>query len=357
MTILLSILVALLLLISIWVVRNRAADHSEYDVPVTPFMIDTDDVSAQHQAVLDKLKVFHEQTARDVESQRAQMDEFFSRNIDATLIATDVNGIPGEWVLATGADPDRRLLYLHGGGFRLGSPRSHRYLTSELARLAGVSVLALDYRMQPEYKTLDCHVDARSAYRWIMENGPDGQSPVQDMFIAGDSAGGTLTLTTIAWARNEGLPAVNGAIAMAPLTDSTMSSPSWRTNLETDPFLGPMMGQLFKLPKFLVALIMRASSGTALNNPEISPLLGDLSNLPETLIQVSRHELLFDDSQRYANKASSAGSKVSLQVWPIMVHVFQAFGPELPEANDALHHIGEFIRARFSKPMVIRKAG
>ena len=356
MTILISILVALLLLISIWIVRNRAADHSEFDSPDTPLMKDAAEVSSQHQNVLEKLSVFHQQGSTDVDAQRKQMEEFFSGTIDATIIPTDVNGIPAEWVLAEGADPDRRLLYLHGGGFRLGSPKSHRYLTSELSRLAGVSVLAIDYRMQPEYKTLDCHVDTRSAYRWILANGPKSESPVQDLFIAGDSAGGSLTLAAIAWARNEGLTAVNGAIAMAPVTDLTWSSPSWRTNLETDPFLGPMMSQLFKLPKFLITLMMRPSAGTALNNPEISPLLGDLSNLPDTLIQVSQQEMLFDDSQRYANKANSAGSKVSLQVWPTMAHVFQAFGPELPEANDALDNIGEFIRARFSKPMAISKA-
>ena len=78
--------------------------------------------------------------------------------------------------------------------------------------------------------------------------------------------------------------------------------------------------------------------------------------MPDTLTQVSQQEMLFDDSQRYANKANSAGSKVTLQVWPVVAHVFQAFGPELPEANDALDNIGEFVRARFSKPMAISKA-
>ena len=189
MTIFISILVALLLLLSIWIVRNRAADHSEYDSPVSPLMKDAADVSAEHQSVLDKLNQFHQQTSNDIKTQREQMEKFFTGNIDATIIPTDVNGIPAEWVLAEGADPDRRLLYLHGGGFRLGSPKSHRYLTSELSRLAGVSVLALDYRMQPEYKTLDCHLDARSAYEWILANGPESESPVRDLFIAGDSAG------------------------------------------------------------------------------------------------------------------------------------------------------------------------
>jgi acetyl esterase/lipase len=129
MTIFISILVALLLLISIWIIRNRAADHSEYDSPVSPLMKDAADVSSQHQTVVEKLNVFHQQAGKGIEAQRKQMDEFFTGAIDATVIPTDVNGIPGEWVLAAGADPDRRLLYLHGGGFRVGSPRSHRYLT------------------------------------------------------------------------------------------------------------------------------------------------------------------------------------------------------------------------------------
>ena len=103
MIIFISILVALLLLIGIWIVRNRAADHSEYDSPVSPLMKDAADVSSQHQAVVEKLNVFHQQAGKDIEAQRKQMDEFFTGTIDATVIPTDVNGIPAEWVLAAGA--------------------------------------------------------------------------------------------------------------------------------------------------------------------------------------------------------------------------------------------------------------
>jgi len=203
--------------------------------------------------------------------------------------------LPQNAVLASGADPSKRLLYLHGGAFRVGSPKSHRYITAEISKRAGVAVLAIDYRMQPEFKVTDCHADAQTAYRWILSNGPDGsQDAPRQLFVSGDSAGGNLTLSVIAWARDRGLPQATAAVAMAPL---------------------------------------------------LSPLLGNLDNLPDTLIQVSSDEMLFDDSQRYYNKAISAGSKIELQVWPKMVHVFQAFGPNLPEANQALNNIGGYIRS------------
>nr|ACL67840.1 lipolytic enzyme [uncultured bacterium] len=276
---------------------------------------------------------------------RKLMEDLLFQEVDATIIPVDVAGIASEWVMADGASADRRLLYLHGGAFRFGSPRSHRYITAELSRRAGAAVLAIDYRMLPEYKVIDCHEDARTAYRWILEHGPDGDGAPDQFFVAGDSAGGTLTLSVIAWARDTDLPGANGAVAFSPVTDYAFSSPTYKTNIETDPFLGPELRPFVKIPRTL-ALFTRYSSGGRVNRSPISPLLGDLSNLPPTLIQVSRDEMLFGDAVRYANKAAAAGSSVELQVWPKLVHVFQAFGPDLPEATEALELAAEFIRAQ-----------
>ena len=165
------------------------------------------------------------------------------------------------------------------------------------------------------------------------------------MFVAGDSAGGNLTLSVIAWARDQKLRPVDGAVALAPLTDATFSSPTWKSNRDTDPFLGPALGSLLRLPKFVIALMSRASAGRPVNDPTLSPLFGDLQQLPKTLIQVGRDEMLNGDAQRYANKANAAGSDVTLQVWPKMVHVFQGFA-ELPEADAALSLAASFIKAQ-----------
>ena len=124
------------------------------------------EVSTEHQEVLEKLQGFHQSAHRTIREQRLRMEQLFERDVQGVEITPiDINGISGEWVMATNSNPDYRLLYLHGGSFRVGSPKSHRYLTSELAKGSGIAVLAIDYRMQPEFKTIHCHHDARSACR------------------------------------------------------------------------------------------------------------------------------------------------------------------------------------------------
>ncbi len=325
----------------------RAPDLSRFDLPEPETVIADHEVSLQHDDVVSKLRAYHQQPkTTDIKIARQRLEDLFYVDVDAVITPVDVEGIPAEWVIAEGADPDKRLLYIHGGAFTVGSPRSHRYITAELSKRAGVAVLATDYRMQPEFKTIACHEDARIAYRWILDNGPGGKSEASQIFVAGDSAGGNLTLSVIAWARDNGLAPADGAIALAPLTDATFSSPTFKTNLNTDPFLAPSIGMLLKLPKMLVSLASRFSGGLPPNDPALSPLFGHLGNLPPTLVQVSKHEMLYADARRYANKARAEGGDVTLQVWPKMVHVFQGFGADLPEAQDALDKIAEFIRGR-----------
>lgn len=341
--------VAIVALVAFLALRYRAPDHSAYDSPKTAPVIADADVSPAHNDVVRTLEEFNRNnTSKDIHVARKRMEELFYRDVESRIVPVSVDGMPGEWVLADRADPTRRLLYLHGGAFRVGSPRSHRHITSELSRRTGVAVLAVDYRMQPEVKTAQCHEDARSAYQWILRNGPDGISELKSLFVAGDSAGGNLTLSVIAWARDQGIRQVDGAVAFAPLTDATFGSPTWKTNTRTDPFLGPAVGPLLSIPKFVVAIASRFSSGRPVNDPMLSPLLGNLAALPRTLIQVSRDEMLYGDSQRYANKANAHGSEVTLQVWPRMVHVFQGF-PDLPESGAALGHAADFIRAQFGR--------
>jgi epsilon-lactone hydrolase len=341
--------VAIVAVVALLAARYRAPDHAAYDSPKTaPIIMDTD-VSPQHDDVVSTLAEFNRNnTSKDIHVARKRMEDLFYRDVEATIVPVDVDGVPGEWVLADRADPTRRLLYLHGGGFRVGSPRSHRHITSELSKRSGVAVLAVDYRMQPEVKTVQCHEDARAAYQWILRNGPDGNSELKSLFVAGDSAGGNLTLSVIAWARDQGIRQVDGAVAFAPLTDATFSSPTWKANTQTDPFLGPAVGPLLSIPRFAIAIASRFTSGRPVNDPMLSPLLGSLAALPRTLIQVSRDEMLYGDSHRYANKAKAHGSEVTLQVWPRMVHVFQGFA-NLPESSAALGHAADFIRAQFGR--------
>jgi acetyl esterase/lipase len=210
--------------------------------------------------------------------------------------------------------------------------------------MAGVSVLAVDYRLVPENRRIDCLTDCQTAYRWILENGPDGPGPLDVLFVSGDSAGGNLTLAVIAWARDVGLRAADGAIALSPATDAAFASPSLISNIATDHMLGPMFGRITKLPKSVVAWFGWLSNRMHPCDPRISPLRGNLADLPPTLVHASEAEMLLDDARRYVNKATAAGSEATLETWHHMLHVWHIFEPSLPEAQEAFDHIHRFMQ-------------
>jgi monoterpene epsilon-lactone hydrolase len=344
MLIALILIGVVVVLVILFAYLYRAPDLSQFDTPRAALLLEEHEISGAHDNVVAMINDFiaAADPKLNIHDQRLNMENLMGSEISAAITPVDVDGIPGEWVVAKGADANKRLLYLHGGGFRFGSPKSHRYIPGELSRLAGVSVLAVDYRMMPEYKITACHEDARKAYQWILNNGPKGAEGLQALYVAGDSAGGNLTLSVIAWARDAGIRAANASVVFAPLTDFTMTNPTWRTNLATDPFLGPFIQPMSKLPRWVLAFATRLPTGRPVNHPEISPLFGNLANLPPTLIQVSRDEVLYDDAQRYANRAVHSGSKVQLDVWPKLVHVFQAF-EAIPESGLALQRAADFI--------------
>jgi len=277
---------------------------------------------------------------------RKYMDGLFAdRQFDARFVPVDAGGVPAEWVLAPGADGSRRTLYIHGGAFVMGSPLSHRTLTSQFSALTGGAVLAIDYRLMPENRRMAGIEDCRNAYRWMLDHGPDAATPASAVFVGGDSAGGNLTLTLLAWVRDQGLRAPDAAAALSPLTDATMASPSMRTNIASDAMLGPLFGRLARIPHALLLCIGWWQNRINPRDPLLSPVRGDLSRLPPLLLQASECEMLVDDSRRYANRAAAAGSPVTLQTWAHMVHVWQIFNPELPEARQALQEIGKFLNA------------
>lgn len=263
--------------------------------------------------------------------------------IRSAIRPVNSNGIKGEWVLAPGADFNRRILYVHGGAFVVCSPASHRPLTSRISELTGAAVFAIDYRLIPEHKRIDGIHDCQNAYRWVQENGPDGRQGYDQFFVMGDSAGGNLTLMLLAWARDEGLKPATAAVVLSPITDSTYSSPSLLANHATDFILGKYVGMLAKMPPSLRRAYSVGQNRIASTDPLVSPLLGYLGKLPPILIQASESEVLVDDARRYANKARSEGTQVSLQTWPHMPHVWQAYFDYLEEAREAMDQIAQYI--------------
>lgn len=332
----------------------RGPDLSQFDTPVGDLACGRIEASPENERVLAGIdetfaRLKEMPRLRHLAEGRRLMDAgFLGAPIDpdelgVRLEKVDANGVAAEWVLAPGADPLRRFLYIHGGGFALGSPASARMLTAKFSELCGVAVLSVDYRLMPEYKRLDSVEDCQAAYRWMLDNGPDGPGPARQVFVSGDSAGGNLALMLAAWSRDTDVRSMDAVVALSPSTDSTLSNPSARDNIATDPLLGPHLGLLARLPATVKSLIGLIGGRTSPRNPLVSPLIGDLSGLPPTLVQASDCEMLLDDSRRYVNKAVSQGSPATLQLWPGMVHVFQMYWHMLPEAGEALNEAARFI--------------
>jgi acetyl esterase/lipase len=349
------LLLLTLLVIGAWIVARlhlSGPDLAAYDMPrYEPVRAE---VSPGHAAVVEQVGQMIGEGARlkgrdRLTRMRAIMDAMGATADLAgiTIAPVDAGRVPAEWITAERCDPSARLLYIHGGAFTMGSPQSHRGITTELARRTGLAVLAIDYRLMPEHPRLAGIDDCRSAYRWILGNGPHGPAPATTLFVAGDSAGGNLTLSLIGWLRDQaragGPRQADGAIALSPTTDATFSSPSITGNIARDPMLGPMARMLTRVPRPVLLWVGWLQNRLRPCDPQLSPAFGDLSGLPPTLVQASEAEILIDDARRYVNKARAAGSPAELETWHGMVHVWQAFGRSLPEADEAFARMAAFV--------------
>ena len=331
-------------------------DHANYDQPQHALHRDKASVSAANEKVLRLVAAMQEQL-RGVSKHkrlvllRRLMDEGFTdspsdaEHLGVDICPADAAGVAAEWTLAPGSSAGRRLLYLHGGAFMVGSRASHRMITAALSKACGVAVLAIDYRLMPENRRIRSIRDCQAAYRWMLENGPDGAGAAGAVFVAGDSAGGNLTLMLSAWVRDEGLRQMDCAIAFSPNTDVSLRNPLVRKNMASDPMLGPGMEPLVRLPDTVRLLSIAIAGLMSPRNPLMSPQFGDLGKLPPTLVQASDCEMLLGDAIRYVNKARSQDSPVTLQVWPGMVHVWQMFQHVLPEARLAIEEVAAFVQA------------
>jgi epsilon-lactone hydrolase len=256
----------------------------------------------------------------------------------ATVETVDVDGVPSEWVRpAAVAVSDACILYLHGGGYVIGSCNTHRPLASHLATRAGLPVLLVDYRLGPEHVFPAAVDDAITAYTWLLAQGFEPGRIV----IAGDSAGGGLTLAMLLALRDRGLPLPALGVPISPWTDLTLSGESMTSMADRDPMV--TRDGLQRMADWYVG----DSDPTT---PLASPLFGELSGLPPLLIHVGEVETLRDDAVRFAALAEAAGVDVTLEVWPEMIHVWHAFGAAVPESDAAVTRVAEFITQRLGVP-------
>ena len=254
---------------------------------------------------------------------RDDWDDLFRRRAQAWPVdRVDAGGVPAEWIVAADAPTDRTILYLHGGGFRIGSIESHRDLMQRLSAAVGARVLGINYRLCPEHIFPAPVEDALSAYRWLLDSG----IPPGSIALAGDSAGGGLVLACMFAARAANLALPSAALLMSPWTDLAATGATFVSRADVDP--------LHQRPMILsMAKAYLGPSGDPLD-PLASPLYGDLERVPPLLIQCGDCETILDDSVRLADRAAKAGVAVELEVYPSMIHVFQAFG-ELSAAGQA----------------------
>ncbi|MGY0388084.1 alpha/beta hydrolase [Nocardioides sp. WG-D5] len=299
-------------------------------------------MSKQQRDALDAaIRDFPFDSSVSVEEARAGFDAGQTRPLpdEAGARAITIGGIPGLELYRDATEGT--LLYLHGGGYVVGSARTGASLADGLAGRAGLRAISIDYRLAPEAPYPAAVDDGLAAYRGLLDAGVEPDRLV----LAGDSAGGGLTMATLLAARSAGLPQPAAAVLFSPWTDLTLSGATIETKLDADPLFDRAALEWFA----------RRYLGSAdPTDPLISPVFADLAGLPPLLIQVGSHEVLLDDSLRLAARAAEADVEVILEVGAELPHVFQNQTGSLDEADAALDRASRFLSERLAGALAVR---
>jgi len=248
-----------------------------------------------------------------------------------TIKPVRIDGINAEWLKPDGVPEGSVILYIHGGGYCVGSINTHRSVASYIAKASRTNALLIDYRLAPEHPFPAAIEDATTVYTWLLSN---GSSP-ENIVIAGDSAGGGIAVSTLLYLKKNGISMPAAAVCISPWVDLGMTGESQKTKADLDLILEKEV-----LDKMAKAYIVNETPG----KPLISPIYADLSGLPPMLIQVGTSEILLDDAKRLTQSAEKAGVDVTLDVWDEMIHVFQYFAYMLPEGQEAIGKISVFVQ-------------
>ncbi|MDH3533649.1 MAG: alpha/beta hydrolase [Gammaproteobacteria bacterium] len=271
---------------------------------------------------------------RDVQAMRERVDKYAGRLRIArgvTRTADNINGLTAEWLIPEGAAQGKVLVYLHGGAYIMGGCNTHRQLASYIARAAGVRALLPEYRLAPEHPFPAAIEDAVALYRKLLNDGHAATSIV----IAGDSAGGGLTMATLLSIRDAGDPLPAAACLLSPWLDLAATGASMQTHAHRDPWFRP---------KDMPIVRRYYCAESEIRKPLVSPIYADLAGLPPLYVQVGEDEILLSDSTRLAERVRAAGGSADIEIWPDMWHVFQAFVKHVPESRQAIQKLGVFIR-------------
>ena len=276
-----------------------------------------------------------ERSLEDMRGGYEQLGGAFPIADDVSIEEFSADGVSARFTNIGDNASDSILFYLHGGGYVIGSLTTHQSLVADISRAGGVKGFAIDYELAPEGQFPCATRDAVKAYQWLLGTGVKAENIV----IAGDSAGGGLTVATLVKLRDQNIPLPGAAILLSPWADLTHTSDSMDSRAEEDPMVSReslnMMADMYL-------------AGADRKNPEASPVFADLTGLPPMLIQVGTAEVLLDDSRLLAKNAKAAGVDVTLQEWEEMVHVFPHYAPIISDGKKAIDQMGDFIRTHLN---------
>jgi acetyl esterase/lipase len=290
--------------------------------------------SNEYKAILELLDSTPDNSGMTFEERRADFEQQVSLLPVAEGVSCEpvsVSGIPAEWMVPEAAPGQDVLLYLHGGGYCIGSIITHRSMVSHIAGAAKTRALLIDYRLAPENPFPAAVEDSTAAYEWLLSQG----IAAGNIIIAGDSAGGGLTVATLMSLREKELPLPAAAVLISPWVDLAITGDSIISKADIDPMVTKEA-----LTEMAEAYLGNADPRTAL----ASPLYADLDGLPPVLIHVGTAEILLDDAVRMAERAGKAGVDVTLNTAEDMCHVWHFFSAMLPEALEAIEEIAQFMR-------------
>jgi epsilon-lactone hydrolase len=259
---------------------------------------------------------------------------------DVTVTAAELGGVPTAEITIDGVEPEHVVLYFHGGVYVVGDAFQSADLASQVGRRTRAKAISVDYRLAPEHPYPAAVDDALAAYEALLHSG----TAPSDIVFAGESAGGGLAIAALVSARDHGLPLPAAAFAMSPYADLTLAGATMETKRAADPLLNRELLQ------------PRVADYVAGQDPAlglISPVFADLSGLPPLIIQGGSHEVLLDDAIRLARQAAAADVQVTLDITPLVPHVFQGFYPILDEAATALDRAGQFLSAHLGAGQLV----
>jgi acetyl esterase/lipase len=249
---------------------------------------------------------------------------------EVTVQEQIINKIKSEWIIPESANSEKLILYVHGGGYVSGSCSDHRRFVSKLAIVSGITNLIYEYRLAPEYPFPAALDDSVEIYQWLLLRGFEPKNIV----IAGESAGGGLTLAILLALKERNIPQPKAAVAISPWTDLTCSSHSYITKNKVSP-----------APYNSWNVFSHHYTGDNYGtNPLISPLFGDLKNLPSIFINSGVDDELYEDGEKFYLKAKEAGVDITFRAGEGMVHCYPFLAPMFREATEAMNEIVLFIK-------------